>query len=70
MALSQAHLPRGCSMLVGEGLQGTRQHMGRERGVVGTSPPASTLPWCLFQKRVLFLTNDYFFTDINDTPFR
>ncbi|KAJ8791349.1 hypothetical protein J1605_004296 [Eschrichtius robustus] len=27
------------------------------------------LSWCLFQKRVLFLTNDYFFTDISDTPF-
>lgn len=25
---------------------------------------------CSFQKRVLFLTNDYFFTDISDTPFR
>lgn len=24
----------------------------------------------LFQKRVLFLTNDYFFTDISGTPFR
>ena len=50
--------------------QGTRQHMGREGAVVGTPSPAGTLPWYLFQKRVLFLTNDYFFTDISDTPFR
>ena len=44
--------------------------MGREGAVVGTPSPAGTLPWYLFQKRVLFLTNDYFFTDISDTPFR
>lgn len=30
---------------------------------------ARPLPF-LFQKRVLFLTHDYFFTDISDTPFR
>lgn len=32
--------------------------------------PANLLFFSLFQKRVLFLTNDYFFTDISDTPFR
>ena len=54
--LSVRHtFPGGCSMPVGEGLRvggrgqnkkwgvggrGTRQHMGREGGVVGTSPPS------------------------------
>lgn len=52
------------------GGRGIKWHMGREGGAVGTPSPAGTLPWCLFQKRVLFLTNDYFFTDISDTPFR
>lgn len=49
------------------------------RGIRGTweggrggwhSLPSRHFPWCLFQKQVLFLTNDYFFTDISDTPFR
>lgn len=50
-------------------------------GDVDPRSPSPLLPgsvsWSLtlsfflsFQKRVLFLTNDYFFTDISGTPFR
>lgn len=58
------------ALVGGRAGRGTRRHMGKGGRVVGTPSPAGTLPWCLFQKRVLFLTNDYFFTDISDTPFR
>lgn len=41
---------------------------GRWHGqVLVSSQPLSFL---VFQRRALFLANDYFFTDISDTPFR
>lgn len=53
---------------------GREERKGRREGREGRdgwrSLPSKHLSWCLFQKRVLFLTNDYFFTDISDTPFR
>lgn len=35
-----------------------------------TLHPNKTLFFCLWQRRVMFLRNDYFYTVINETPFR